>query len=242
MGEQGRRSPKEHVKAALDRLGLLSSAQRANHLFLRFLHSWLPEHLPDAFLRMDTATWVRRKELGLSSACAHAYLPSPWTALEALLRPDEVSQRDTFVDFGCGKGRVVYLAARYPFGRVIGVEISAQLSEIARRNLARNRRRLLCRNVEIVTANVLDFAIPDDMTVAYFFSPFPGPVFAGVLDRIVASIERRPRPVRLIYLAPEEHELVLERGFRELKRVHYHYMGYGRLYIFEPAAHKDAAP
>ena len=52
------------------------------------------------------------------------YVPSPWYVLPRALRYLGVSDHDTFVDFGCGKGRVVHQAARRPFRRVIGVEIS----------------------------------------------------------------------------------------------------------------------
>ena len=38
-----------------------------------------------------------------------------------------------FVDFGCGKGRVMLLAARHGFKRVIGVEFSPELCQAARR-------------------------------------------------------------------------------------------------------------
>ncbi len=240
MGQKSRLASKERIKSVLKRMGLLSYAQRAHARWSWFLDFWLPERLPDAFLRMDTARWATRNQLGLDPERSYLYLPSPWPVLKALLKRDDVSRSDTFVDFGCGKGRVVYLAARYPFGKVIGVEISEQLSAIARSNLARNRGRLECKNVEIVTSDALDFDIPDSMTVAYFFSPFPRPIFEGVVDRILASIERTPRPVRLIYLAPEEHELVLERGFREVKRVHYHSLCFGALYLFDPATHKSA--
>ena len=49
------------------------------------------------------------------------------------------------MDLGCGKGRVLMLAVEYGFARVTGVDYSASLCEIARRNLdvlrARTGRR-----------------------------------------------------------------------------------------------------
>jgi methylase of polypeptide subunit release factors len=47
----------------------------------------------------------------------------------------EVKATDVFVDFGCGKGRVLYLACRHPFKEVIGVDLSPAVVEAARRNL-----------------------------------------------------------------------------------------------------------
>ena len=57
------------------------------------------------------------------------YQASGWSYLRRALPRSEVDQHDVFVDFGCGKGRVVYQAAHYPLRRVIGVEIAPELSE-----------------------------------------------------------------------------------------------------------------
>ena len=129
-----------------------------------------------------------------------AYGPSPRWTLPRALRFLGVSDRDTFVDFGCGKGRVVHQAAKRPFRRVIGVEISPALAEIARANLATRRHQHRCPNVEIVVADAKEFPVPDDLTIAYFWHPFTGETLEAVLRGIVDSIDRHPRRVRLIYL------------------------------------------
>ena len=131
-----------------------------------------------------------------------AYGPSPWRTLPRALRFLGVSDRDTFVDFGCGKGRVVHQAAKRPFRRVIGVEISPALAEIARTNLATRRHQHRCPNVEIVVADAKEFPVPDDLTIAYFWHPFTGETLEAVLRGIIDSIDRHPRRVRLIYLGP----------------------------------------
>ena len=130
------------------------------------------------------------------------YVPSPRWALPRALRFLGVSDRDTFVDFGCGKGRVVHQAAKRPFRRVIGVEISPALAEIARTNLATRRHQHRCPNVEIVVADAKEFPVPDDLTIAYFWHPFAGETHEAVLRGIIDSIDRHPRRVRLIYLGP----------------------------------------
>src|SRR3954451_3838792 len=146
------------------------------------------------------------------------YVPSPWYVLPRELRYLGVSDRDTFVDFGCGKGRVVHQAARRPFRRVIGVEISPVLADMARTGLAARRHQHRCRNVEIVVADLKDFRVPDDLTIGYLFDPVSGEAFSAVLQRIVDSIDRDPRRVRLIYVRPTLGSLVLATGrFRLLK-------------------------
>jgi cyclopropane fatty-acyl-phospholipid synthase-like methyltransferase len=85
--------------------------------------------------------------------------------LPRALRYLGVSDRDTFVDFGCGKGRVVHQAARRPFRRVIGVEISPVLAEVARNGLAARRHQHRCGSVEIVVSDVTQYRVPDDLTI-----------------------------------------------------------------------------
>jgi len=146
------------------------------------------------------------------------YLPTPWHVVPRALRYVGVSDRDTFVDFGCGRGRVVHQAAKRPFRRVIGVEISPVLAEIARTSLAARSHQHRCRNVEIVVADAAEFRVPDDLTIAYLFHPFMNETFDAVLRGLIDSIDRHPRRVRLIYVCPALGSEILATGrFRLLK-------------------------
>lgn len=187
-------------------------------------------HFPRLLDRLGRLRWQMGKRLGNlrfergleteghASSIEHFhpdrvwYQASGWSYLRRALPRTEVDEHDVFVDFGSGKGRVVYQAALYPFKRVIGVEIAPELSEIARQNLERNRHKLACPNVEIVTSDVATFEIPDDMTVAYFYYPFVGETFRRVIDSIIASLDRRPRRVRLVYGLPVMEEYILGTG------------------------------
>ena len=146
------------------------------------------------------------------------YKPSSWTTLSRVLRPREVGPEDVFIDFGCGKGRVLFLAAKLPVKRVIGIELSPQLSAAARANIYRQRAELKCPDVEVVTADALDYDIPDDVTIAFFYNPFQGQVFASVVQKLLASVGRNPRRLRIIYRAPIEHELLVATGRVRLVR------------------------
>jgi len=155
---------------------------------------------------------------GLDSAGRLDYKPAPWTTLTRALRHGEVGQDGVFIDFGAGKGRVVFLAARRPFRRVVGVELSSELSAVARPNIERHRRRPRCPDVEMVTGDVLDFEIPDDLTHAFLYNPFRGQLFATVVERLLASFDRRPRRLRIIYRNPTEHERLIATGRVRLVR------------------------
>ncbi|GAA3243395.1 class I SAM-dependent methyltransferase [Pseudonocardia petroleophila] len=170
---------------------------------------------------VTTAGARSREELGFSDEEYNRYLPAGLTSLRRILRRSEVGSDDVFVDFGSGMGRVVLQAAlAYPFRRVVGVELSTELHEIASGNLERNRDRLRTRDVTLVHSDVRDFAIPDDLTVAFLYNPFGGEVFANVVHRLIESADRAPRTLRVIYGNPVEEEALLATGrFEQVRRL-----------------------
>lgn len=161
----------------------------------------------------EAAGTIWLDQLGYAGEHRKSYAPSPWRVLERMLPVDEVDLADVFLDFGCGIGRIVLQAAeRYPFETVLGVELVPQLADSARALLTRNQHRLRCRQWQIATADALDYPIPDDVTVAYFYDPFTGPVFDAVLSRLETSLERNPRRLRFLYLTPTEASRIVRSG------------------------------
>lgn len=155
---------------------------------------------------------VELAALGLHEDQGNRYKPSEWRTLSRILPRAEVGPDDVFIDIGSGLGRVVFQAARYPFRRVVGVELSDRLNEVARDNIERNRHRLRCNDVQLVTADARVYEIPDDVTVVFMANPFTGELFRAVVDAVLASVERSPRRLRLIYRNPIEHELLTATG------------------------------
>ncbi len=121
-----------------------------------------------------------------------------------VLREDEVSTDDVFLDLGCGMGRVLLEACRYPFRQVIGVDVVPQFTAVAREALARNSSSLRCQEVSVVTADALDYEIPDDVTVVYLAAPFNEEVMRQMIEKLVASVDVVPRNLRIIYLFPPD--------------------------------------
>ena len=60
----------------------------------------------------------------------------PSTFREALKRLPIRHEDFTFIDIGCGKGRALLVAAEFPFRSLIGVEITVEMSEVSRANVA----------------------------------------------------------------------------------------------------------
>jgi predicted RNA methylase len=159
---------------------------------------------------------VKLEDLGLASEGREFYAPAGWLTLNRILPRREVTPQDVFIDLGSGMGRMVIRAAsRYPFARVIGVEISDQLHRIAKENLNRTRARLRSP-VKLICADVLDYQIPDDVSVVFLNNPFRGAIFRHTIDALTESLDRAPRRLRVIYRAPRE-EAVLDEHLRARK-------------------------
>jgi SAM-dependent methyltransferase len=114
----------------------------------------------------------------------------------------------TFVDIGCGKGRVVLLASEYGFREVLGVELNPRLVAVAQRNLTRwIRTPRRCRNVRIVHGDALSIPIPDGPVVLYLFNSFEREMVELLRARLVESAATRTAPIDLIYVHPEHGAL-----------------------------------
>ncbi|MGO9821102.1 MAG: class I SAM-dependent methyltransferase [Solirubrobacteraceae bacterium] len=183
----------------------------------------------------DTYGVVDLTEFGLGDPERIEYRPSSWRHLRRALHGCAVDRGDVFLDYGCGKGRIVHQAARLPFARVIGIEISPQLLEVAQRNLEHTRHRLACTNMEFVCADAANYELPDDVTYVYMYNPFVGEVFRAAIANVLRSLERRPRRLTLIYVHPVmEQELECGGHFRRVRDLRDR--GHERIAIYEAEA------
>jgi hypothetical protein len=132
------------------------------------------------------------------------YEPTPADVFREMMGKIPFDPRDfVFVDFGSGKGKVVMLAAHYPFRRVVGVELWEDLHRIALENLASFRERNDCAaEVTSLRMDAADFPLPDEPLVLYFFNPFPEAVLTRVLSNLGDSLARAPRRVFVLFYGP----------------------------------------
>lgn len=160
---------------------------------------WMEEHR----LGIDTQGLIPIETLLENWAGNHDYAPTSMRAFRAFmvkiaLRKDE----DVFLDYGCGKGRAIIMAAQYPFRRVVGVEIALPLAEAARRNVRIVSKKMACKRIEVHCGSADQMEVPPDVSVVYFYNPFHGFVLGRVLANLRASLERTPRRMRVIYNNP----------------------------------------
>jgi SAM-dependent methyltransferase len=107
------------------------------------------------------------------------------------------SPKDTFYDIGCGHGRVLCFVARWRVAKCVGIELSKDFSEKARRNAATQRSRLSPIEVRVGDAAEMDYR---DGTIFFFSDPFGAGTMRTVLERIHETVLVNPRRVHCIFV------------------------------------------
>jgi SAM-dependent methyltransferase len=163
----------------------------------------------DSRVNIGTSAKVHLEDLTIASENTDfydelIYVPSPVLALRVLksILPPDVGDY-VFVDFGSGKGRVLFFASQFNFRKIVGIEFARELHEAAIENLRRGSHpKQVCFDVDSVLADAVDFQIPGDKCVFLLFNPFDEDVLSSVADNIRNSYLANPRAMFVIYFNP----------------------------------------
>ncbi len=154
------------------------------------------------------------------------YLASTVAKFRRMLAGLKVKHEDfTFIDLGSGKGRTVLLAGEYPFKRVVGVEYSRALHEIAQQNIEKYPLKK-AGNFELVLSDVMAYDFPPGQLIVYNYNSFGDEVLTHVLENLDRSARAQPRQIFLIFLNlgyfnPTGEEAGLASGEALLNRHHF---------------------
>jgi SAM-dependent methyltransferase len=127
------------------------------------------------------------KEVG-ATGCQSA----PYKGLDVVLQDLRLSSDDSFIDIGCGKGRVLaYLVGKGVPCKLTGIEINPEVASVADRWTKRYR------NIEIVEGDAfgLDY---NDYTVLFMYRPMESDVFKGFVNLLEMTLTH---PVKFYYYA-----------------------------------------
>lgn len=162
-------------------------------------------------LGIGTDAIIELSALGLDDPDWKGYAATRYGAIRKIVRTIRIDPKQhVFLDYGAGMGRAMILAARLPFRRVLGVELSPQLAEKATRNFLRCKRKLRCQNLDIFVGDAAAYSVPNDVTIVYFFNPFSGATLRSVLQNLRQSLRAAPRDLWVICNLPDESKFELE--------------------------------
>jgi len=118
------------------------------------------------------------------------------------------------IDYGCGKGRALFVAEQCGFTNLIGVDIAKELIDDANANKAVYVRKNSQSKIDFLFEDATKYLIPDNAQVFYFFNPFGEEVLQKVIDNIKESVKQHPMKVYCIYLNPKYKAVFEENGFK----------------------------
>lgn len=156
--------------------------------------------LDDQFLHIQT---TEIKELPLFSNY-YPYEPTPYDVLDLCFDNIELEQNDGFVDFGCGKGRVVfYVNHRYQI-ETLGIELNKSYVQDALHNKMQYSKvhQLAEASVNFMNIKAEHYKVQPTDNVFFFFNPFSVQIFRKVIHNILKSQQSNPRKIYVILYYP----------------------------------------
>jgi SAM-dependent methyltransferase len=159
-----------------------------------------------------------RKEIPLEELQhASMYEPVNYYTSTWLLDHLEPEEKDTaFIDVGCGKGRVLAIAAAYGFKQIIGIDFSPKLYGCAVKTAEALEARYLQTKVDIACADARHYELPEEVGVIFLFNPFDEVIMTDFIEQVMVSLLKRPRPLKVLYANPQCKQLWLDAGFKEV--------------------------
>jgi predicted RNA methylase len=145
---------------------------------------------------------------------AEWYEPVKWKVFSEIITNAPIKPSNyIFIDVGSGKGRALVFATQYGFERSIGVELSAQLHNIAVRNIASfEAKRGQKSNIELTCCDVREFEFPAGNLIFWMYNPFFGEVMQGFLRNLAEHCAETGNEAYLCYYIPKCKEEIEARG------------------------------
>ncbi|MGO8794497.1 MAG: class I SAM-dependent methyltransferase [Candidatus Sulfotelmatobacter sp.] len=149
-----------------------------------------------------TVNW-RERLLGIFYSPYQPTDPSAFREMMGALPTD--FREFTFIDIGSGKGRTLLMASEYPFPKIVGVELIAELHRAAEENIVAYRAQTPTAHgtaIESVCMDACEFVFPATPLLVYLFNPLPEARLRQVMRNLEESWRKTSRPVWIVYHNP----------------------------------------
>lgn len=192
-------SPLQEFVASVKRVGLYHS--------LQLIMSRLVDTIYDWRYGLDTNKRSELSEMDIEAdSVSHGspYQPTGVMAFSKLMQEIEFPADPVFIDYGCGRGRTLVLAAMAGFKKITGIEFAEDLCQSARANIDKMQGRFPGGKADIIVIcdDVKAYEYTDTENVFYFFYPFDNVIMNKVVEDIESSINSFPREAVIIEYVP----------------------------------------
>ncbi len=193
-----------------------NGAASATSLLLRNLWSFIRDSTPerrrqrygdmeyDWEHRVNTTSGTVGWQARLLGLVHSPYQPTDPALFQEMMASLPIAfEQFTVLDLGSGKGRTLLMASQYPFRKIVGVELLAELHSAAQENIRAYRSPTQrCTQIEALCADASVFAFPDTPLVLYLFNPLPEPALRRTIRNLEYSLQQSPRPIWIVYHNP----------------------------------------
>lgn len=153
---------------------------------------------------------------GIDISHSTIYMPAGYDMLEELFSQPLIKHCNHLLDIGCGKGRVLCVAAHFGFSHLEGLEFSKIFCKEAEANLEIIKQRIPSIKYNIVNNDAFYFEIPTSVDCIFMFNPFDEIIMSGVINNIELSLKKNPRNLSVVYMNPLHKKLFIDTGYNEI--------------------------
>lgn len=132
--------------------------------------------------------------------------------IRSLLSKMNISDKDSILDIGCGKGLALYYASIFGFGRIDGIEYSEKLTLIAKYNA----RKLNDSRIHIYNCDARNFTNYEKYNYFFINNPFSAEIMEQIVLAIIQSYRVNRRRIVVLYQFPFSIEVFKKNGFKML--------------------------
>lgn len=157
----------------------------------------------DQLLSVQTGN-LRTQKRNQHSLDHHPYEATPYPLLYPLFQSLSLQKNDQFVDFGSGKGRLLFYVHHLFNIPVTGIEYDPYLYQKskANKNIYLKQRGNHHPSIHIENKSAERYEIKKEDNIFYFFNPFSVAILKVVLQNISQSVSKFTRKVNLIFYYP----------------------------------------
>ena len=125
----------------------------------------------------------------------------------------------SIIDIGSGKGRVMVAAAHYGFNDITGVDFARELCASAERNINKIKAQFPDTTFNIYCKDILNYTIDKSDKVFFLYNPFNREIMEKLVEKIDRSVKEHSRTICFIYANPQQKEVLLQKGYKEVFRI-----------------------
>lgn len=154
-----------------------------------------------------------RNEAEIYQGASYYLLEKIFIQLRKLNAPTDI------IDLGCGKGRVMVVAAHYGFTKITGVDFAGELCMEAESNCTIVTKQFPLTEWTVLNADAVNFKFGKDDHLFFFFNPFKETVMKEVIENMLQSLKDFPRKILVVYMNPQHKKLFESSGFKEVSYI-----------------------